>query len=68
MKIEINVQVDIVGDPPIKIYHIKIVDKKNKAVWDETFGARELAVVFLKGVKAAFSFTNSYVEIPFIPE
>lgn len=68
MKIEVIVQVDTVGDPPIKIYHIDIVDKESESVWEEIFGTKEQAEVFLKGARAAFSFTNLNLNIPSIPE
>lgn len=56
------------GDPAIPIYKITIRDEAKRSVWEETYGSKELAEAFLKGAKAAFSFTEvGFIEIPALP-
>lgn len=69
VKIKIDIKPIKVGDPEIPVYGIAIQDedKKRPSVWQETLGSRELARAFLKGVQAAFSFTEvGFIEIPAI--
>ena len=56
-----------VGDPEIWIYKITVRDAKG--IWKETYGSKEIAEAFLRGLKAAFNFTKAgYIDIPGIPE
>lgn len=67
-KIKIEVETQKVGNPAISISKITITDQEGRSIWEETYGSRELAEAFLRGVKAAFSFTAvGFINIPPIP-
>ena len=64
-EIKIDIKSYTIGLPEIKIY--KITLKSKIGVRDETFGSRELAQVFLKGVQAACGLTIGHITIPEVP-
>ena len=68
-KIRIEIKaIRVESDPTIVVYETIIHDEEKKAVWHETY-PKELLKAFLKGVEAAFSFTEvGFIEIPPIPE
>ena len=67
IKIEIK-PIRVESDPSIVVYETIIRDEERQTAWHETLGSKELLEAFLKGVKAAFSFTEiGSVEIPELP-
>ena len=67
MEIEIKA-IGVESDPYIIVYETIVRDEEGQAVWNETWGSKELLKAFLRGVEAAFSFTEILVKIPPIPE
>lgn len=62
MVITVHIGTQIAGDPGTQIYNVNMEDDKG-GCWNETLGSEELLKVFLKGLKAAFSFTNTKYSI-----
>jgi hypothetical protein len=61
--IKIKAETKEVGDPAIPIF--KITVESGNGIWEETYGSRELVDAFLKGLQAAFSFTEvGYIAMP----
>jgi len=64
--IRIKVEVEWAGDPKIPIY--KIILRGEESIWEETYGSKEVAKAFLRGVEATFSFTEGgLIKIPPLP-
>jgi hypothetical protein len=54
-------------EPEITVYKVALEDENS--LWEESFASKEVLKAFLKGVKAALSFTNTGCAItPPIPE
>ena len=50
------------GDPDITIW--RVIIKTDKGIWTEGFGNKDSLNAFLKGLQAAFSFTEvGYVDV-----
>ncbi len=64
-KITITVEVHD-GDPKIAIY--RVVIESDNGVWTEAFGSEECLRAFIRGLKAAFAFSDvGFVREPEIP-